>query len=735
MRRRVQPKETMGSLPSEKTLTTAEILGNQNDDEEQQQQQQQQQSSQGKTTFLSALQQTWSRRNQSLSPVERSRRIFLVGFLVIWIGLFGWRQYERQVASQWKQDSQVQELLLKAPKAWDDKYLVFCTQYNPHQDQLRVQMGQSTKSSQQAFQRACLWTTDAGRFPYTKIDVVTSIQREPSLRVLHDPVFSVTDMGEWGLTLDWTNPHAVFLPNQVVAQGIVDRRGHFRWDHLGLSMKQHLSRYWPRDNTQFDDDNVKSSGVAMDFFQTSSVFVDTSNHHAAATTTTVVPLVRGHRDFRNLTTQMLSDSIALAQDYLMRSVDPATGKIVYRYLPKSDTEPDEEELTRHAGTVYAMAVSLSTQTYNRRLQIKILAALKYLQELLVECPLGHTDQDPPPRAKCVVYTVAEGHQWTHLGVNSLTLLALAEFMRSLPTHAPEMEPLLQDALAIANWIVGMMDKSDGTWLAMEQTVDDGELHGQTTSRYYPGEALYALSKLVNVVEWHQNQRHKAMVDATPYSNAVTMGINALVSEQAAVPEEEFVNDHWAMYAVAEMSAWHAPQSNVDFAIRTVRIAADRQIGEGSEQWEQQPGTLGIYENQPGRADWSATATATKSEGLCAVYPLLAEERQNDPQLIESLYQTVVWGVQYQLQAQLRMEQAMYFKNPARIVGAFGRSVLDPSTRNDYTQHNLSSLLCLKRIMEIRQTVDSLQQDEKNNNNNNNNNKRLEREQEEIQQYE
>uniref|UniRef100_A0A7S1DCH3 Cellulase n=1 Tax=Cyclophora tenuis TaxID=216820 RepID=A0A7S1DCH3_CYCTE len=230
--------------------------------------------------------------------------------------------------------------------------------------------------------------------------------------------------------------------------------------------------------------------------------------------------------------------------------------------------------------------------------------------------------------------------------------------------------------------------------------------------------------MVNVVEWHQTQRRKGIVDTSTYANSVVSGIDTLVANQADIEDIDFINDHWAMYAIAEMAPWHSPPSIVDYAVRTAKIAAQRQIQDPSLE------TFGIYENRPDRGDWSATATATKSEGLCAVYSLLAEQQQQDASVVESLYRTIQYGVSYQLQAQLRLEQALYYKNPARILGAFGRSIHDSSTRNDYTQHNLGSLVCLKRVMEIREGIESLQKDTEEQRQ-----KRLEREQEELQNYE
>jgi hypothetical protein len=56
------------------------------------------------------------------------------------------------------------------------------------------------------------------------------------------------------------------------------------------------------------------------------------------------------------------------------------------------------------------------------------------------------------------------------------------------------------------------------------------------------------------------------------------------------------------------------------------------------------------------------------------------------------------AVAFQLQSQLRPENAMYFKDPQRALGGFSESLTDTDVRVDTVQHNLSSLLAIERAM-------------------------------------
>jgi hypothetical protein len=76
---------------------------------------------------------------------------------------------------------------------------------------------------------------------------------------------------------------------------------------------------------------------------------------------------------------------------------------------------------------------------------------------------------------------------------------------------------------------------------------------------------------------------------------------------------------------------------------------------------------------------------------------LAKGKKDEAALI---LETTTLSLQYQLQAQYRPEQAMFMSDQNRIMGGIHGSISELKMRSDYTQHNLSSLLCMKRILEL-----------------------------------
>ena len=87
---------------------------------------------------------------------------------------------------------------------------------------------------------------------------------------------------------------------------------------------------------------------------------------------------------------------------------------------------------------------------------------------------------------------------------------------------------------------------------------------------------------------------------------------------------------------------------------------------------------------------------TKTEGLCTIYNIaLGMDLTEEVHRIEHIVQL---SQQYQLQAQYQPAQAMYMKDPQRVLGGFRKSVNDWDIHMDQTQHHLKSLLCMARLV-------------------------------------
>jgi hypothetical protein len=318
--------------------------------------------------------------------------------------------------------------------------------------------------------------------------------------------------------------------------------------------------------------------------------------------------------------------------------------------------------------------------------------LGYLRQSIQDCPLP---MNPEKTAKCSVdFESKDKVKMAKLGVNALAILSIVEYVDAVrPDDSTE---LLQLASSIADFVQGSI-REDGSFvqkihLSSENTLLD--VDEEFYVRYYQGEVTFALARMTHLAQ--QNKWSTLLPKTTEWMKTAEQAADYIVqTDELEKDDAEFTFDHWLMYGIAEMDAagFDVPDSFVDHAVRTTAVASKWQnVNVDIKEDPDDVDRLGIYYD-----DLSSTATATKSEGLCAVIDLL-EKKKKDWKLA---YDTSALSIRYQLQNQYQPEEAMFMRNPQRILGGFHNSILSTDLRNDYTQHNLCSLLCLKHAMEKR----------------------------------
>jgi prenyltransferase beta subunit len=578
--------------------------------------------------------------------------------------------------------TEVQKLLEDAPAPINEQYVVFVSNANGKSLSYNVAFAESSESAENALKIALTkLPLISARYPWFKIDVITAS------KVLHDYDFGSNHnaMPSWwfGLSMDWTNKW-VFLPDEVQAYGLVDGKNRLLWERIGNYAASHKLVSWPK--AVLEDDSTQLA--ELEVLHTNSIFCDFE-------TKEIIPLYHGHRLIPKLTHSLLMASAERAGDYLARNVHP-DGKMVYTYRPITDTETSDYSLTRHAGTVYSMA-ALYSQYRDQALNMSMKRALDYLMNFVHDCPLPY---HPTRSQKCVwdytkvrenqsssssfhghsndVYLQGEDHV-TKLGLNSLTILAVAEYV-----HATKDLTHLEAAKSIASWIEGSQ-REDGSFV-QKVGEPDNKLDEKHYVRYYQGEASFGMARLYNVMkEIGQNPPDSWM-------NVAESAAKAIVLRDSQIDDDDLLVDHWLLYGIAEMGI-HQKQL-IQHCQRTIEVASSRQIQESSPGMDKD--RLGIFGNS-----MSGTATATKTEGMCAVYNIFAKK---EPEVAATILDVTSLAVRFQLQLQFRPETAMYLKHPLRVLGGFRSSLNNYDMRNDYTQHNLSSLLCMARILK-EQEVD------------------------------
>jgi hypothetical protein len=376
-------------------------------------------------------------------------------------------------------------------------------------------------------------------------------------------------------------------------------------------------------------------------------------------------LYRGHRIFAGVDPEMLLRHAKLAGDYLTRSVG-ADGRFVYSYLPKTDEEKTSYNALRHCGTAYSM-LELYEVTGDRDLLAAAERALAYLEKrLLGRCRIGATE------TACVV---ERGE--VKLGGNALAIVALSK--HATVTGENRYRDLIDE---LGRWILATQGE-DGEFEIHKQSHPGGEV-SDFVSGYYPGEALLALLR--------RPEPDRKWIDAAE------RGARWLIEvRDREVPNSALNHDHWLLYALNEL---YRLRPDPLFLQHLTRIT-DAILAKQRHSAPDFPDWLGSYYRPP-----RSTPTATRSEGLGAAYLLVRDVGRTGPgsrrpgreQQEAALLAGLELGVRFQLQTQFLPETVLYLDDPRRTLGGFRRSLTNYEIRIDYVQHNISSLLLLRRIL-------------------------------------
>lgn len=428
----------------------------------------------------------------------------------------------------------------------------------------------------------------------------------------------------------------VFLPEELVVQTLVDSDQELRLANVGR-------RPGADEGVARLRELFTAGAITFYRFSTASYFVESGQ---------VLPLYRGHRLVDRLTPELLLESARRGGEYLTRSVE-ADGSFVYSYRAKTDDVPDKYNVVRHAGTIYSM-MELYEVTRDPELLAAAERAIGYLGRAALPC------SGAASTASCVV---EDGY--VKLGSNALAIVALAKHAEV--TGSARHRELLE---SLAKWLL-ITQSDDGEFTVHKQAMGTGKRES-FVSQYYPGEALLGLLR---------GARDDIWIDAA------ARGARWLIEvRDRGVPIERLNHDHWLLYALDDL---HRARPEPIFLRHAERITE---------------AILKSQNRQPAHLDWlgsyyrppRSTPTATRTEGLTAAYRL--QRDFGDPKAAAEILEAIELGIRFQLQTQFHPESALYLPAPQRALGGFHRSLTNYEIRNDYVQHNISSLLALRRIL-------------------------------------
>jgi len=350
------------------------------------------------------------------------------------------------------------------------------------------------------------------------------------------------------------------------------------------------------------------------------------------------------------------EAAAAAAGWLERAAQP-DGSYLYGYDIEADRVSTDYNEVRHAGVTLALY-----QAAGRLGEAGALAAADAGVEWMAE-RLERRDG-------WAAVPTPDGRR-AKLGTGGLAVVALAE--RRTATGDPRYDGLMREMGAFLT----SMQRPDGgfhsIWL-----LDEGAVDPSFSSRFYPGEALWALALLHEAFPDEGWDRHA--LDAARY-----LVEQRDEDEGVAFPP---VPDHWLAYALAEMAEWALPADET-----FVRALAGR-LGLVVRSEAQEGGVRRML-GKPTRL--SGSSLGVLIEGLSALWRLAAA----DPRLADlqpALEERLACGAAILERRQAGEAEAAAATRPALVEGALFH---EGETRMDDQQHVFSALLYAGDALEGR----------------------------------
>jgi hypothetical protein len=346
-----------------------------------------------------------------------------------------------------------------------------------------------------------------------------------------------------------------------------------------------------------------------------------------------------------------------AADWIARN-QSADGSYLYVYHPAADEIPDDYNTTRHAGVTMAL--------YQ--------AAVRYADPDL----LATADRSLDWMRARLIYR----HDWAalapdradpRLGATALMTAGLAE------RRSATGETLHDDLMRQLGRFMLALQRDDGGFYVSYSLRSDAPVIGPT-SRYYPGEATWALALL-----------DKAF-PGEGWGDAARRGLDFLTLQRDDLEGTDFppLPDQWAAYALAEMSGSGLSDEHIEYARRLARRFAFLTRFEA----QQQGGGIGGLVRGP---NTRAAGAGTWAEGLTALWRLSATDARL-ADLSSPLRESTRCMAGILTARQVTEEEAARYARPDRVRGAW---VEDDSTRMDGQQHAFSGLIYTTDAIEGR----------------------------------
>ncbi len=349
----------------------------------------------------------------------------------------------------------------------------------------------------------------------------------------------------------------------------------------------------------------------------------------------------------------------LGGDYLT-SHQHDDGSFDYQYNPVTGKKSSTYNILRHAGTTYSL-LELYEATGNKKYINAAERALLYLENSTMVCP----DMND---ALCI-----EEKNEIKLGGNALAILALSKYI-SLTNSLNEQHHYLPLAQKLALFIINTQAQN-GEFKKHLLKADTGE-PTSFVSEYYPGEAIFALTRLYKID------------GDTRWIESAHIGALWLIEVRDGEVSEDILNhDHWLLYGLNELYTHRPEEIYLSHAKKIVKsIVAKQHVNKKDDKKEWNGG----FYNPP-----RSTPTATRAEGLGAAYWLFTNA--GDTGQAHLALEAMRNAIEFQLRTQMTAHQAKKLGAHKDGIGGFFESLDSYNIRIDYVQHNISALLAFDLI--------------------------------------
>jgi len=397
----------------------------------------------------------------------------------------------------------------------------------------------------------------------------------------------------------------------------------------------------------------------------------------------IVRLYRTHLwEFDPVTPDHLLQRSVWAADYLISST-AEDGKIRYRYFPSTDRDSRSYNLLRHGGTTYSIL-----QAYDRtKFEPYLTASMKAIDYLFARCKRDkRTGPYGPHDGGESLFIVSPGNL-VKLGGAGLALVMIDQYVEA----TGDTERYRDEAQAFGRFLVSSQQKEcipqykrsqcDGEFVYFPSLKPGGPPTKLDGSAYYPGEAILGLVRLYS---WDPNPLW--------LDTAVRAADWLIQVRDRGKNEKQLANDHWLMIALSYLYNYTKREDYLNHSLALAR-AVEYQYQKNLSSAKNYRDYRGGYYDPP-----RSTPAATRGEGLVAVLDTCSLAGKTCEWVETLLHETV----RHEMFSQYDPDTAYWMKNKSKSFGGWNGGIIDPSIRNDFVQHNMSSILGTERHLRKKQ---------------------------------